>query len=72
MDILPLPDVHPGVVGHRREASRDLGIRSQGDVLQGIQLLKFLGERAHKGTMLSLFGQKHKAGILSVLTLPSL
>jgi len=43
LDVLPLPNVHPGVVGHGREASRDLGVRSQGDVLQGIQLLKLLG-----------------------------
>lgn len=72
LDVLPLPDVHPGVVGHGREASRDLGVRSQGHVLQGIQLLKLLGGKAHKDTGLSFFQQRHKAGTRWVSLLPSL
>ena len=68
MDVLPLPDVHPRVVGHRREASRHLGIGSQGDVLQGIQLLKFLGGKAHKDTRLSFFsGRGTRLGLYRYL-----
>lgn len=74
LDVLPLPDVHPGVVGHRREASRDLGIGSQGDVLQGIQLLKLLGGNSaqrHQVVILPAKAQSWDSPSLSIAFSPS-
>lgn len=37
LDIISLPHVHPGVVGHRWKEFRDVGVRGQSHVVDGIK-----------------------------------
>lgn len=49
LDVVPLPHVGPGVVGHRREVRGHVWVRSQSHVVQRVKAQELLMEKKKKG-----------------------